>query len=30
MHLLVLRLEDHTPLLAQTLGQLATESRDFH
>ena len=30
MHLLVLRLEDHTPLLAQTLGQLATASRDFH
>lgn len=30
MHLLVLRLEDHTPLLAQTLGQLATQSRDFH
>jgi error-prone DNA polymerase len=30
MHLLVLRLADHTPLLAQTLGQLATESRDFH
>jgi error-prone DNA polymerase len=30
MHLVVSRLEDHTPLLAQTLGKLATESRDFH
>ncbi len=29
LNLLALRVEDHTPLLAQALGQLATQSRDF-
>ena len=29
LNLLALRVEDHTPLLAQALGRLATQSRDF-
>ncbi|MGA1210534.1 MAG: error-prone DNA polymerase, partial [Burkholderiaceae bacterium] len=30
MNLVALRIEDHTPLLAQRLGEMASSSRDFH
>ena len=29
-NLVALRIEDHTPLLAQRLGEMASSSRDFH
>ncbi len=30
MNLVALRIEDHTPLLAQKLGEMTSSSRDFH